>query len=323
MASSEMSRREVRKSLRTSFNQDFGWWRTRTRLRLEQASHLPALLGGGELNKPILIIGAPRSGTHMVFRVLGASRELAHWRPSEAHEVWEADHHPALRGWDSNVLEGSDAAPETIRRIRREFLLVAGTKRRLLDKNPRNVLRIPFIEAVLPDARYIFIKRDGRDTTNSLINAWRGKRYRTYALPQPHNIPGTDPKWWKFVLYPGWRDDNSGPVERIAAKQWLIPSEHLLAAEERIPQARWMDLRYEDFVADPVVATEQMSKWLEIDFSDDLRAAAEAARTKPVNTMTPPEAGKWRRENPEEIKSILPLIAPMQERMGYPSGEEG
>ncbi len=317
----EKSRSEIRKSLRTSFNPDFRWRLSRARLRLEQASHLPTLATGGQLKKPILIIGAPRSGTHMVFRVLGRSSELAHWRPSEAHEVWEADHHPAFTGWDSNVLTAEDASPDTIRRIRREFLLVAGTKKRLLDKNPRNVLRIPFIEAVLPDAYYIFIKRDGRDTINSLINAWRGKRYRTYELPDPHSIPGTDPKWWKFVLYPGWRDDAAGPLETVAAKQWLVPSEHLLKAQEQIPHKRWMELPYEDFVADPVGETERMAKWLDIDFSSDLRTAAEAVRTTPVNTVTPPEAGKWRKENPAEIKAILPLIAPMQARLGYPTGD--
>lgn len=311
------SRSEIRKSLRTSFNPTLRWRISRARLRLEQASHIPALITGAELEKPILIIGAPRSGTHMIFRVLGKSSELAHWRPSEAHEVWEADHHPAHRGWESNVLEGSDASPESIRRIRREFLLVAGTRKRLLDKNPRNVLRIGFIEAVFPDARYIFIKRDGRDTINSLINAWRGDRYRTYELAEPHSIPGADPKWWKFVLYPGWREDASGPLETVCAKQWLISSEHLLKAQQTIPSERWIEVPYEDYIADPVVETERIGKWLGVPFDDDVRAAAEAVRTTPVNVVTPPEKGKWRKENPDEIKAVTPLIRPMMERLGY------
>lgn len=312
------SRSEIRKSLRTSFNPDLRWRLSRVRLRLEQASHVPALVTGGKLDKPILIIGAPRSGTHMVFRVLGKSHELAHWRPSEAHEVWEADHHPAFRGWDSNVLDASDATPESSARIRREFLLVAGTRKRLVDKNPRNVLRIPFIEEVLPDARYIFIKRDGRETTNSLINAWRGGRYRTYRLPEPHSIPGTDPAWWKFVLYPGWREDTSGPLERVAAKQWLVSSEHLVKAQDLIPAERWMELPYEDYIQDPVTETERITTFLDLEFSDQLRTAAEAVRTTPVNTVTPPERGKWRKENPKEIEAITPLIEPMMKRLGYP-----
>lgn len=311
------TRREIRKSLRTSFAPNLRWRLSRVRLRGEQLSHLPALVGGAELDRPILVIGPPRSGTHMLFRVLGASSHLAHWRPSEAHEVWEADHHPAFRGWESNVLDASDAATETIKRIRREFLLVTGSRRRLLDKNPRNVLRIGFIEAVLPDARYIFLKRDGRENVNSLINAWRGGRYRTYRLPEPHSIPGTDPDWWKFVLYPGWREDRRGPLEVVAAKQWIASSEHLLDAEQRIEPNRWMEVAYEDFVEDPVAETERITKFLEIDFDADVRAAADAARTRPVNVVTPPERGKWRKENPAEIEAIEPLIEPVMKRLDY------
>jgi RecB family exonuclease len=37
----------------------------------------------------------------------------------------------------------------------------------------------------------------GRENVNSLINAWRTPRYRTYLLPEPHSIPGVDPaSWW-------------------------------------------------------------------------------------------------------------------------------
>ena len=315
------TRRQIRKSLRTSFNPTLRWRLSRVRLRTEQALHAPALLTGAELDRPVLIIGPPRSGTHMIFRVLGASGGLAHWRPSEAHEVWEADHHPAFRGWGSNVLTASDATPETTRRIRREFALVTGRRRRLLDKNPRNVLRIGFIDAVLPEARYVFLKRDGRENVNSLINAWRGGRYRTYRLPEPHRIPGTDPDWWKFVLYPGWSDDTSGPLEVVCAKQWIASSEHLLAAEETIDPSRWMEVSYEDFTADPVGETERIAKFVDVDFDPDVRGAAEAARTRPVNVVTPPRPGKWRTENPNEIEAIAPLIEPVMRRLGYSKEE--
>jgi hypothetical protein len=35
--------------------------------------------------------------------------------------------------------------------------------------------------------------------------------------------------------------------------------------------------------------------------------------------VTPPQRGKWRRENPAEIESIADLIAPTMERLGYES----
>jgi hypothetical protein len=311
------SRRAIRKSLKTNFNPDLRWRAERVLLRTQQLAHLPALLMGAELDRPIFIVGAPRSGTMLLYRILRSHSRLAHWRPSEAHEVWEADYHPALRGWESNVLGASDVDPEAAARIRRSFLLVTGRHRRLIDKTPRNVLRVPFVDAVFPDARYVYLKRDGRDNVNSLINAWRSPRYRTYELPQPHSIPGTDPRWWKFVLYPGWRHDASGPLEVVCAKQWSICNDRVVAASQHIGPDRWAEIRYEDLIDDPVSEVGRLMEFLRLDYERVVRESAAATDTTPVNVVTPPERGKWRRENPKEIEAIFALIAPMMDVLGY------
>ena len=90
----------------------------------------------------------------LLYTVLRTHSRFAHWRPTEAHEVWEADHHPALRNWDSNVWGAEDASEETSRRIRRSFFLVTGPSKRLIDKTPRNVLRIPFIDAIMDPMKF-------------------------------------------------------------------------------------------------------------------------------------------------------------------------
>jgi len=275
------------------------------------------LFGGGRLDRPIFVIGAPRSGTSLLFAILRSSSRLAHW-PGEAHEVWEAHYHPALRNWDSNVLDASDVTEQAAAYIKRQFLLIAGSRRRLIDKTPRNALRCAFIEALWPDARYVFLQRDGRDNVNSLINAWRTPRYRTYRLPEPHSIPGVDPAWWKFVLYPGWRADASGPLEVVCAKQWATCNEHALAATKTIDRGRWIEVRYEDLVADPASSIGRVMERLELPYEDGVRRRAEATTTTPINVVTPPERGKWRKENPGAIESVLPLLAPTMEALGYP-----
>lgn len=315
------SRRAVRKSLRTNFDPDLRWRAARLKMRAQQLAHLPVLLSRSDLDRPIFIIGAPRSGTSMLYSILAGSSEITHWRPGEAHEVWEANYHPALTGWSSNVLSADHATPEESRRIRREFLLVTGTRKRLLDKTPRNVLRIPFIDAIFGDARYVFLKRDGRDTVNSLINAWRSPGYRTYELPERHSIPGVDPRWWKFVLYPGWQQDRSGPLEVICAKQWSLSNEHALQARAQGEPARWIELSYEDLVAEPVDQVTRVTEFLELPLERALVERAAAAKTRPINVITPPERGKWRRENPNEIHAVLPLIEPTMRKLGYEATE--
>ncbi|MDQ3962334.1 MAG: sulfotransferase, partial [Actinomycetota bacterium] len=268
------------------------------------------------LHQPVFIIGAPRSGTSLLYAILRQSSHLKHY-PGESHEIWEADYHPALRGWESNALTAADLTDDAAARIRRSFFLVAGRKHRLLDKTPRNALRIPFIEALFPDATYVYLQRDGRENVNSLINAWRTPRYRTYELPEEHSIPGVDPKWWKFVLYPGWRDDRAGPLEVVCAKQWVHSNDHALAASEEIGRDRWVEIRYEDLVARPVDEVGRVLELLNVPYEGTVKDKAAATGTTPINVVTPPERGKWRRENPAEIAAILPLLRPTMAALGY------
>jgi hypothetical protein len=310
------TRAEVRRSLKTDFTPSLKLRAIRLAFRARQATHLPWLLAGANVSRPVLIVGAPRSGTSLLYSILRASAKLAHW-PGEAHEVWEADLHPALRGWVSNEATAVDATPDVAARIRRSFFLTTGPRRRLIDKTPRNSLRIPFVDAVLPDALYLVLERDGRDNVNSLVNAWRSPRYRTYRLPQPHSIPGADPAWWKFVLYPGWRDDASGPLEVVCARQWIACNEGALDALQGVDGRRWTTVRYEDLVASPEAEVARIAEFLDIPYEPSIRQRAGAVQRTLVNVVTPPERGKWRRENPTEIRAILPLIAPTMERVGY------
>lgn len=310
------NRRAIRRSLRTDFNPSARLRLIRTVHRARRMKNVPALLRGSTLERPIFIIGAPRSGTSLLYAILRQSSKLKHW-PGESHEVWEADYHPALRGWSSNVLGAEDLTDEAAARIRRSFFLVAGRSHRLLDKTPRNALRVPFVDALFPDARYIYLQRDGRENVNSLINAWRTQRYRTYALPEPHSIPGVDPRWWKFVLYPGWEEDRNGPLEVVCAKQWTVCNDHALAAAKEIGPDRWIEMRYENLIERPVDEVGRIVDFLELPYERAVQEKAAATESTPVNIVTPPERGKWRRENPTEIAAIEELIRPTLEALGY------
>jgi hypothetical protein len=302
--------------LRTDFNPSLRLRAIRTLFRLRQAANLPALLRGGGLSRPVFVIGAPRSGTSLLYAVLRRSSHLAHW-PGEAHEVWEADYHPALRGWDSNELRASDLTPRSAARIRRSFFLTAGSRKRLIDKTPRNSLRVSFIDALFPDAFFVWLQRDGRDNVNSLLNAWRTPRYRTYRLPAPHAIPGVESMWWKFVLYPGWRADARGPLEVVCANQWVSCNEQALGGLENISPGRWASVRYEDLVAHPVVEIGRLMSRLDLPLEPAVRARADAIESTPINVVTPPEAGKWRRENPKEIEAVSSRLRSTMEALGY------
>ena len=41
-----------------------------------------------------------------------------------------------------------------------------------MDKSPRNSLKIPFVRKIFPEAKFIHIVRDGRDTSLSINKEW-------------------------------------------------------------------------------------------------------------------------------------------------------
>jgi hypothetical protein len=53
----------------------------------------------------------------------------------------------------------------------------------VVEKSPRNALRIPFLRAVFPEARFVVIVRDGRDVACSLMPGIGGTEWRHLKPP--------------------------------------------------------------------------------------------------------------------------------------------
>lgn len=72
------------------------------------------------IRKPVLIIGAPRSGTSLLQKVL--RNYPGFWSlPSESDMIWDQYCHPELRNWDSESMSEADLTPEVRDRLLRAF----------------------------------------------------------------------------------------------------------------------------------------------------------------------------------------------------------
>ncbi len=130
------------------------------------------------LSKPIVILGAARSGTKMLGRMFKKHPDLAYW--PEPNYVWKRSN-----GWvGHDMLPAALATPDIIYQIREIFLeyTKAQGKTRFCEKTPANTLRLPFILKVLPDAKLIHILRDGRDVALSARHSVQGRKSKASAL---------------------------------------------------------------------------------------------------------------------------------------------
>jgi len=74
-----------------------------------------------------------------------------------------------------------------------------GARVRLLEKTPKNALRVPFLLEVFPDAQFIFLQRERRANLSSMMQAWRAKGWITYR-----QLPGWPGPWSRSTSVVRW-----------------------------------------------------------------------------------------------------------------------
>jgi len=297
--------------------------RTRRRVigRLVRTAH-PLLPRSAPPREPIFILGSPRSGTTMLFDLLSRSSAVGALR-GEGHLLWNLYHEEANgRG---EPADAQATPPEAITPAERRALnwmigQIAGD-RRYLDKTPRNSLQVPYLHALFPDARFVFLARDGRAVVSSLINGWRDATgmFPGRPVPFPLHIEGYEGDRWKFVAPPGWESYASGhTLAEVCAFQWRACADSILDARDAIPSGHWVETRYETLTASPADEIRRILEPLRLPVEAAVVDAAASLDRRVSKATSPPRPDKWRDENPGEVESILPDIKATMERHGYP-----
>lgn len=267
-----------------------------------------------EINAPIFIVGAPRSGTSILFRKLGRNPELA-WISnitkkyesskfiSRAIMLFRSDHRPteAKKVWkkysrrDDGFRGREDVTPKVrryIEKVVRINLEIFG-KPRFLAKDPGNALRMDFIDEIFPDAIFIHIVRDARAVVESVVKVRRN-----------HN--GV---FWGSQS-PGWRDLIELPLVEASALQWKRLVEVVLDSAKKLPEDRYMQLRYEDFAADPAQTLRAIGEKCSLKWDEAL--------LKEITGDIRSQNFKWRENlKPDEIETVNAIAGDLLERFAY------
>jgi Sulfotransferase family len=268
--------------------------------------------------QPVFILGSPRSGTTLLFEVLGSSPRVASLE-AESHRFWEMFHDLPAASFSSH-----EVGPGDITKRERRVLYFAIDRltrgRRYLDKAPRNCLRVPYLNALFPGAWFVHLKRDGRAAVSSLITGWRspGTMFPGAEMPLPLSIEGYQGTTWKFIVPPGWEEYATGrSLEEVCAFQWVSANEAILTARDQIGTDRWIELGYEEFVEAPQEHTARLLDRLGLPADPEVLEQAGSLDRHVTKAVTPPRPDKWRTENPREIERILPMIEPTMHKLGY------
>lgn len=322
-SSTPLSRREQIPALLRPFDDPYGiMWRSWNLVRRLSARRTARFLAGyanpPRYERPVFILGVPRSGTTMLFQLLRTSSQLDALG-GEGHDVWRMYHHPRYHGWRSDAVGAGALGPGEKRFVNAYFYSYIG-HHRFVEKTPENCLRVPYLLDLFPDAQFVVIRRNPCDVINSLINGWRhpAGKYRSYFVPEDLHIPDHEARRrWCFALIEGWRDYRSASIPEIAFEQWRQLVVALEEARALVPDERWTEIAFEDLITEPRATVAHLYRRIDIRPEPQLEVTLTDLLVNPVNALTPPGRDKWRSQNRNEIESLLPRIAQIAPRAGY------
>jgi len=212
-------------------------------------------LGQRLIPRPVFLIGCARSGTSILGEALASHPDVAYL--FEASYIWNS----VVPGKSDHRLTAVDAtadvASQVYSALAEEKKKVAGTL--LLEKNPKHVLRIPFLTALFPQARFLHVIRDGRDVAASLMFRNRGER-------------------WGHLEIPGWQKLLADYPEKNhirCAHQWVTAVSIARADAQEMRHENYLELRYEELVEAPGAVLQKGLEFLGLTLGPAVTAFAE------------------------------------------------
>jgi hypothetical protein len=186
------------------------------------------------------------------------------YAPSEAYRALSRQVSPMIASSSRDLL-ASDAMPWVTRRFRSFF-----TDRALVQDKPvflhkfTGWPRSGFIRTVFPDARFIHIVRDPRAFVASVVQTswWRG-----YVGPEQLHV-GPLP-----VAYAAEWEASGRSFPLLAGLSWKVVMDAYVAARDLVPSGHWLDVRFEDVLADPPSRFKEMLEFMGLEEDDQFAAA--------------------------------------------------
>ncbi|MCB0153216.1 MAG: sulfotransferase [Anaerolineae bacterium] len=162
-------------------------------------------------DQTVFIVGSPRSGTTLLGDILDLHPQIGRWY----EPYFVLDRH--FQDAPNDCRTAFDATDLVRQDILRAFVAFRQKRncRIVIDKTPRNCLRIPFLQAIFPQAKFIHMLRDGRDTTLSIYREWCKRE----------NIVGHGKNFWQGIgILKEFLDEHPTWDHKIAALRFEIGS---------------------------------------------------------------------------------------------------
>ena len=279
------------------------------------------------LKVPILITGPPHSGKSLLARFLGEDSEFYCF--GEPLSLWNY----GMGSSGDDTRKADDATPEVVSKIRETIdeILATEKKTRYIDEFSYHSLRLPFTQAVVPEAKVLMVVRDPADVIPEMMFFWQYRDTIFQAWKRHRNtlslstLPGLFKKFFaNYVAVrlrgsrktwgPTTPDSVNAPPMGLAekvARQWESLVRIGIDDLESCFVGRSMLVRFEDIVNMPETTMPKIAEFCEIEGNKPIVQLAEG--------LLDPTYRFEKRDKVDRSTSasIDQLIKVTRERLGY------
>lgn len=271
--------------------------------------------------QPVFLIGALRSGTKILRDTIGIHPDVF-FLSYEPEYIWRLG---GEKGRNYDELIRDDASECIKNEIRKKIHDLGRNNPIFLEKSVANCLRLEFIDEIFPEAKFIYLMRNGLDNVESTYRQWQTPPSFSYIFNKLLEFPWwSDPSAFRYLMhyaqrailqklafkkvnvktwgirYEGIENDlKTKSLLEVCAKQWAESISSSYQTASKFPQEKVIFIRYENFVENPLGQLEVISKFLDLDFSHFLSA------TDLLNSINSRSVGSGKKNLTSEQQTIV------------------
>lgn len=283
------------------------------------------------MSQKVVIVGAPRSGTNMLRDILCSFDGISSWPCDEINYIWRYGN----PSYPSDELPASLAKKNIKQYISKQFDWVQNNydAKIIIEKTCANSLRLSYVDKIIPDAKYIYIVRDGIDVVESAKKRWSAKINLSYVVKKARfvpkqSIPYYTMRYFKSLIYKLFSKDDRlqfwGPIYNnmeqeiknislveVCAYQWKKCVDSSDMTISLMPNKKFHRIKYEDFVTEPEKELNNILNFLDISYPKEVIQ-------KSIKNVVRRNIGKGRKVlSSSEVSSITKIFKDTMKRHMY------
>jgi hypothetical protein len=264
-----------------------------------------------KVNAPIFIVGTGRSGSTLLGMLLSIHKDVAYLNEPKALWHFAYDEEDLIGSYSTGKanykLDQKNVTAKTIVRMNKlfGFYLTTVFSKRAVDKYPELIFRIEFVKKIFPDAKILFLVRNGFDTAASTAR-WI-EDHSEQKENETHDWWGLNNRKWNLLLEQVVIESKllSPHIEKIkiinnqiekAVVEWIVTMEVGIVFQKKYPD--WvLPVKYEELISTPKIVLQKIFSFCNLEFDAKCIQFAKRITKNGSKNKIKPELPLYLKEN--------------------------